>query len=95
MKKRKIFYLFIVILCIMCITMSTFSATYLYKVENVDKSKVNKESSISTIQTAATPEFNFQSTAQILIEPYSRTVIYENNADEHLLPASVTKVMTS
>ena len=94
MKNSKIVYAFIVTMLIMCITTNVLSFTYLYKVDNVDKSKLKKESSISTIQTVATPEFNFQSKAQILIEPYSKTVIYENNADEHLLPASVTKVMT-
>ena len=76
-------------MCIMCITTNCFGASYIYKVN----SNKTDESSISTVQTVATPEFDFESQAQILIEPYSGTVLYENNADEHLLPASVTKVM--
>ena len=46
---------------------------------------------ILTIQEA---QFSFESVSQILIEPTTNTVLYENNADEKLLPASVTKVMT-
>ena len=91
MKNNKIFKLFICFMCIMCITSSCFGANYIYK--RISKTKTD-ESSISSIQTVATPEFTFQSGAQILIDPYSGTVLYENNADEHLLPASVTKVMT-
>lgn len=91
MKNNKILKIFICIVCIMCIISNCFGVNYLYKVNN---DKKTDESSISTIQTIATPEFTFESGAQILIEPYSGTVLYENNADEHLLPASVTKVMT-
>ena len=76
----------------MCITTNCFGASYIYKVDN---NKKTDESSVSTVQTVATPEFTFESGAQILIDPYSKQVLYENNADEHLLPASVTKVMTS
>ncbi|MEG2348775.1 MAG: D-alanyl-D-alanine carboxypeptidase family protein [Clostridia bacterium] len=77
-----------------CITMSflifansILGVGYIYKLEKTKE----KESSISTI---ATPEFNFQSESQYLIEPYSGNVLYANNEDEKLLPASVTKVMT-
>ena len=79
-------------MCIMCITTNCFSASYMYKVNN--NKKKTDESSVSSVHTVAIPEFTFQSGAQILIEPYSGKVLYENNADEHLLPASVTKVMT-
>lgn len=48
----------------------------------------------SSIQTVAPPSFNFTSGAQILIEQSTGTVIYANNENEQLLPASVTKVMT-
>lgn len=48
----------------------------------------------SSISTAATPTFSFESSAQILLDAQTGKVIYENNADEKLLPASVTKVMT-
>ena len=91
MKNNKIFKFLACIMCIMCITNYCFGANYMY---NRTSEKKTDESSISTVQTVATPEFTFESGAQILTDPYSGTVLYENNADEHLLPASVTKVMT-
>lgn len=48
----------------------------------------------SSIQTVATPSFNFTSGAQILMEQTTGNIIYANNENEQLLPASVTKVMT-
>ena len=81
---------------------TVLGASYLYNI-NKDSNKDNNimennnvntkdESSISTV--ANSPEFNFQSQSQILMEPVSGSIIYENNADERLIPASVTKVMT-
>lgn len=75
----------------MFITSNVFGTSYLYDVSSQAK---NVESSVSTVQTVASPQFTFESGAQILIEPSSKKVLYENNADEKLLPASVTKVMT-
>ena len=57
-----------------------FATTYLYEKGKKD--------------VVAKAVFNFESAAQILIEPTTKKVIYENNADEKLLPASVTKIMT-
>lgn len=51
------------------------------------------ESSIKTIQTVA-PTFNFQSKSQLLMELSTGEILYANNENEKLLPASVTKVMT-
>ncbi len=48
----------------------------------------------SSIQTDATPNFSFQSASQILMEATTGEIIYANNENEKLLPASVTKVMT-
>lgn len=59
---------------------------YLYKVKNN-----NMESSISTV---ANPSFTFESYSQILMEPTTGQILYANNENEHMLPASVTKVMT-
>ena len=59
---------------------------YLYKVKNN-----NMESSISTV---ANPSFTFESHSQILMEPTTGQILYANNENEHMLPASVTKVMT-
>lgn len=79
--------------CIMCISCSSFGASYIYNL-NKEATEKNVQSSISTIAPNVRPEFSFESVSQILIEPYTGTVLYENNADEKLLPASVTKVMT-
>ncbi len=61
---------------------------YLYKVKNQDGSA---QSSISTV---ANPSFTFESEAQVLMEPSTGEILYANNENEHMLPASVTKVMT-
>ena len=62
-------------------------------VENANNSK-QYITSESSIQTIAPPSFNFTSGAQILIEQTTGNIIYANNENERLLPASVTKVMT-
>ena len=59
---------------------------YLYKVKNN-----SMESSISTV---ANPSFTFESYSQILMEPTTGQILYANNENEHMLTASVTKVMT-
>ena len=66
--------------------------SFLYDIEKNDNSYIIDESSIST--SAPTPEFKFQSVAQVLMEPKSGKIIYANNENEKLLPASVTKIMT-
>lgn len=59
---------------------------YLYKVKN--------EGIESSISTVANPSFTFESYSQILMEPTTGKILYANNENEHMLPASVTKVMT-
>ena len=66
---------------ILAAELPTFAVVDTYKKE---------ESSISTVA----PSFTFESASQVLMEPKTKKILYENNADEHLLPASVTKVMT-
>lgn len=66
----------------------TLGVQYLYKVKNQDGSA---QSSISTV---ANPSFTFESEAQVLMEPSTGEILYANNENEHMLPASVTKVMT-
>ena len=61
--------------------------------ENVEI-KPSYKTAESSIQTASTPAFNFQSASQILMEATTGEIIYANNENERLLPASVTKVMT-
>lgn len=106
MYNLKICYKILAIIFVFAIFSNTvLGASYIYNmnkennmadktqnVDSVEKDKTKDESSVSTL--ASSPEFNFKSQSQILMEPESGTVIYENNADEKLLPASVTKVMT-
>ncbi len=92
MKKKKIIKVWICAMCIMCITCNAFATSYLYEIQN---SKIsNKKQDESSISTVAAPEFVFQSQAQILMEATTGKVLYANNENEKLLPASVTKVMT-
>lgn len=97
MNNKKVKKLFLKItatfICIVCISSNNFAASYIYNL-NKEADKKVEESSISTISPNIVPEFSFESTSQILVEPFTNTVLYENNADEKLLPASVTKVMT-
>lgn len=48
----------------------------------------------SSIKSVANVNFNFQSKSQILMESTTGEILYANNENERLLPASVTKVMT-
>ena len=54
------------------------------------------ESSITEAKavTTTSPAFGFQSTSQILMEASTGEILYANNENDRLLPASVTKVMT-
>lgn len=92
--KMKIIVLIIGIALTMLPFSNLLAAGYFY---TINKTNYNEslESSISTETNAPVqPEFNFQSAAQVLIEPTTGKVIYANNENERLLPASVTKVMT-
>ena len=84
MKKIIISILLIIVLNVNYV----FSVSYLYD------TKDKFESSISSVETVASPEFNFESEAQLLMEPITGEIIYANNEEEELLPASVTKIMT-
>ena len=59
------------------------------------KSNVSTEES-KDVQVAATadPKVDITSTAAVLIEGSTGTIIYDKNKDERLRPASITKVMT-
>lgn len=70
---------------------SVFGTSYLY---NPKEKYKTDDSSISTIAQQNAPTFSFESQAQYLIEPTTNTVLYANNENERLLPASVTKVMS-
>lgn len=62
--------------------------------DSVNAENKNYKTAESSIQTTATPTFTFQSQSQILMEATTGEIIYANNENEKLLPASVTKVMT-
>ncbi len=72
------------------ILVSNIFASNFYYVSGNFQTKTD-ESSISTV---ADPQFTFQSVSQIIMEPTTGKIIYANNENEKLLPASVTKVMT-
>lgn len=69
---------------IMC--SNVFGTMYIFN----EVSNKKNESSISVV---AAPSFTFQSKAQVLMEPSTGKILYANNEDERLLPASVTKIM--
>lgn len=87
-KKLK-FRIVIFIVCILGMFSNIYSVSYTYP---TNKNKDVKVSSINTI--AANPEFNFKSKSQVLMEPTTGEILYANNENEKLLPASVTKIMT-
>jgi len=66
-----------------------FGMSYIYNLSRT----TTDQSSISAVAPLA-PTFAFQSKAQLLMEPSTGTVIYANNENEHIFPASVTKVMS-
>lgn len=53
-----------------------------------------QKSNVSSIATNANPSFTFESQAQVLMEVETGNILYANNAEEKMLPASVTKLMT-
>lgn len=83
MLKKILVYLFVLLVLN---SECTIASSFLYDVKEIE----NK----NAIHTNADVSFNFESEAQILIEPLTGEVIYANNEEEELLPASVTKVMT-
>lgn len=90
-KNKKICYL-----CICTyILMLLFSTVYGmpdFAVVEVNGSKY--KTAESSIQTSNAPVFNFQSASQLLMEATTGEILYANNENEKLLPASVTKIMT-
>lgn len=86
---KKISKMIAIITIITCINAKYIYANgYLYKVKD------NKENVESSISTVAIPTFEFESYAQILMEPTTGEILYADNENEKMLPASVTKTMT-
>ena len=61
---------------------------------SVETENKNYKTAESSIQTVAKPTFKFQSASQVLMEATTGEIIYANNENDRLLPASVTKIMT-
>ena len=76
---------------IVAVSLPTFAivdeAKEIYKTA---ESSINTDTSVET----AAPSFSFKSKSQLLMELATGEVLYSNNENEKLLPASVTKVMT-
>jgi len=62
--------------------------------QNIETQNKNYKTAESSIQTSATPTFSFKSASQVLMEATTGEIIYANNENDRLLPASVTKIMT-
>jgi D-alanyl-D-alanine carboxypeptidase (penicillin-binding protein 5/6) len=93
-KKNK--FALILSICVIYIIAFTFNyllaSTFEYPLSKNTTTKTD-QSSISTVATTA-PEFAFKSVSQVLMEPYTGKIIYANNENEKLFPASVTKIMS-
>ncbi len=90
---KRIFCAILSFLILFSISFSNiYASNYIYDLQN--SSEVNFTTDESSISTIATPQFTFQSEAQILMEPTTKRILYANNENERLSPASVTKIMT-
>lgn len=86
---------FLVLTMFLSITPFIYATTLpTFAVVTTNEETKNYKTEESSIQTAVSPQFNFSSKAQILMEQNTGTVIYASNETEHLSPASVTKIMT-
>ena len=97
-RKILIVFLIIVMLCNVIMPISIYAlpdfAIVESNSESVETENKNYKTAESSIQTAAAPTFNFQSASQVLMEATTGEIIYANNENDRLLPASVTKIMT-
>lgn len=96
---------FIVIFSIFCLWQNAFAAKHHHKarLHKINKSQthavVSEPQLTPAVGAVTTPGFipappNFDAKAYILVDGNSGYVIAEKNADQHLAPASLTKVMT-
>ncbi len=98
LRKILVVFLIIIMLCSVIMPISIYAmpdfAIVESNSENIETQTKNYKTAESSIQTAAAPAFNFQSASQVLMEATTGEIIYANNENERLLPASVTKIMT-
>lgn len=76
------------------IIINIISSEYILGASYLYEKKENNSKSESSISTVANPSFTFESYSQVLMEPSTGQILYANNENEKMLPASVTKVMT-
>lgn len=76
------------------VIISILNGKYIMGVSYLYQKKDNYTKPESSISTVANPSFTFESYSQILMEPSTGKILYANNENEKMLPASVTKVMT-
>lgn len=83
------------VICVMVyVLMTIFNLVYALPDFAIVEANSNKYTTAeSSIKTNA-PVFNFKSGAQVLMEASTGKIIYSNNENEQLYPASVTKIMT-
>lgn len=97
-RKILIIFLIIVMICNVIMPISIYAlpdfAIVESNSESVETENKNYKTAESSIQTVAAPTFNFQSASQVLMEATTGEIIYANNENDRLLPASVTKIMT-
>ena len=79
-------------ICIIVIIYITVNYINIYASSYIYKNTLNDSSNISV--SVKDPVFNFQSKSQVLIEPTTGKIIYANNENEKIYPASTTKIMT-
>jgi D-alanyl-D-alanine carboxypeptidase (penicillin-binding protein 5/6) len=82
----------LIVLCLIIIL--AINSTIIYASEvNTDDISVNEDAVETSVQ-ADNPNLALTSKSAILMEASTGTVIYEQNPDEKLSPASITKIMT-
>ena len=59
-----------------------------------DISDINEPLSTSVSSSAIGQKLDIKAKSVILMEPNTKKILYEDNADEKLSPASITKIMS-
>ena len=88
---KKIFCLFIAL----CLALTfSYTASAAVSTENPDSNVYGNLPEIEETITLVDSQLDIAATSCVLIEPYTLTVLYENNPSEQLPPASITKIMS-
>lgn len=87
MKRNKLYAIFLILTLLLSICTSLASATGLQAAPSADDASTQ-------ITPNATAQFSVDAKAALLIERNTGEVLFEQNADAQLFPASLTKIMT-